>query len=62
MLELDAGPRPRRRTRSRPHLGGVMRQLEQHAQKVALPAERERIAEGLFEQSVQALLVVGLEL
>ena len=38
------------------------RQLEQHAQQVALLAERERIAKGLFEQIVQALFAVGLEL
>ena len=38
------------------------RQLEQHAQQVALLAERERIAKGLFEQIVQTLFAVGLEL
>ena len=38
------------------------RQLEQQAQRVALLAERERIASGLFEQIVQALFGVELEL
>jgi signal transduction histidine kinase len=38
------------------------RQLEEQQRRLALLAERERIAGGLFEQIVQGLFAVGLEL
>jgi PAS domain S-box-containing protein len=38
------------------------RQLDEQQRRLALLAERERIAKGLFEQIVQALFAVGLEL
>jgi signal transduction histidine kinase len=38
------------------------RQLEEQQRRLALLAERERIAGGLFEQIVQGLFTVGLEL